>query len=121
MNKGVFVARDTISRFGYEGALRSAEDGFHVVTDPAARALLRGELVDLTWNGTTVVRRDQSEIDARVFQETKDSDDAHFEREREKAIFEVLLDEINVLRQAARLTPWTIQQAEAAYIAKLNR
>ena len=121
--KGVYVVGDRIVRFGYrDRPVRGAEQ-FHAVTDPAARTLLResDEQASLAWNGTTVVRRDQAEIDARLRAETIAADDAHFEREREKAILLVLLDEINALRNAAGLQPCTIQQAKNAYKAKLNR
>ncbi len=121
--KGVYVIGDRIARFGYQDRPPRQDEQFHTVTDSAVRTLLRetAQLADLAWNGTTVVRRDQSEIDARIRTETIAADDAHFERKRGKAIFLVLFDEINRLREAAGLTPRTIPQAKNAYHKKLNR
>ena len=121
--KGIYAVGSAVVGFGYRDREPRGAEEFHGVTDPAARALLQDidELSDLAWDGTTVVRRTQSEIDDRLLREIKDADSAHFEREREKAILGVLLDEINVLRQAAGLTPRTIRQARNAYRAKLNR
>lgn len=121
--KGIYVVGGRVVRFGYrDRATRSGEE-FHVITDAAARTLLgeTDEFVDLAWNGTTVVRRDQPEIDARLRTEEIAQDNAHFERKQGKAIFLVLLDEINVLRDAAGLPPRTIKQAKSAYKKKLNR
>ncbi len=121
--KGVYVVGDRVIRFGYRDRDPRSGEEFHAVTEPAARALLAdGELPDLAWDGTAVVRRAQAEIDARMLQETKNADSAHFEREREKAVLLVLLDEINVLRQRAGFPlPLDIDEVKANYKAKLNR
>lgn len=96
---------------------------WHDGLGPAARNLLDGdnELEDLRWNGTTVVRRRQAEIDARVRRATIAADDATFESERTRAMFLVLLDEINRLRTQAGLEPRTVQQAKTAYHQRLGR
>ena len=122
--KGIYRNGDAI---GLSGSRRSvapaAYPTWETVTDAAARALLREtpELADLMWDGTTVVRRDQAAIDARLRAETMAADDGHFDRERDKAVLLLILDEINVLRESAGLPPRTIQQAKNAYRAKLNR
>jgi len=118
---GVYVVGDAIRRKGRGGHPRAGET-FHAVTDPTARALLdTDELADLRWDGATVVRRDQADIDARIRADTIAGDDSHFENDRIKALLLVLLDEINVLRTAAGLPPRTVQQAQTAYTTKLNR
>ncbi len=121
--KGIYVTGDKISRFGHRDRATRRGEEFHVITDSTARTLLREveELDDLAWNGTRVIRRAQSEIDAHLRAETIAADDTHFDHEREKAVVLVLLDEINVLRVTAGLAPRTIQQAKNAYKAKLNR
>ncbi len=123
--RGVYVIGAAVVGFGYRDREPRPGEEFHTVTDPAARTLLgeTDEFADLMWNGTTVVRRAQAEIDARLRAETIAADSAHFERKRNKAILQLLLDEINVLRAASRpgLPPLTIQQAKNAYNRKLNR
>lgn len=121
--KGVYVVGDRVVRWGYRDRDPRGAEEFHVVTASGARALLHetDDFADLAWRDANIVRRTQSEIDARVLRETKDADDTHFERERGKAVLLVLLDEINVLRQAAGLTPRTIQQVKNAYKVKLNQ
>ena len=121
---GVYVVGNQIVRFGRRDRDPRAGERFHSVTDPASRSFLADgelELEDLRWNGTSVVRRAQSEIDARLRAYQIAQDDASFEREREKALMSVLLDEINVLRQGAGLAPRTVEQAKSTYTAKMNR
>ena len=84
--KGVYVAGYQVVRFGYQDREPRGAEEFHAVTEATARVLLREtELADLAWNGTVVVRRDQTEIDARLRTETITADDAYFDRERGKA------------------------------------
>ncbi|KKL82962.1 hypothetical protein LCGC14_1979500 [marine sediment metagenome] len=121
--KGIYHDGDGVVTYaGYRKPSDPAGLTWETVTESVQRALLREvELVDMEWDGTSIVRRAQSEIDARLRTETIADDDAHFERKRDKAIFLVLFDEINRLREAAGLTPRTIQQAKNAYHKKLNR
>lgn len=122
--KGIYVAGDRIVRFGYRDRTTRGGEEFHSVTDAAARALLREtteEFAELAWIGSTIVRRPQSEIDARLRADVMAADDAHFEQDRVKAAFLVTFDEINVLRERAGLTPRTIKQAKGAYVKKLDR
>ena len=120
--RGIYHDGGAIVFSGYRKPADPAGLTWETVTDPVQRNLLRSEeFVNLRWAGA-VVLRDQSEIDARIRTEVIAADNAHFERDQFKAILLVLLDEINTLRAAAGLNPpRTIQQAKAAYEAKLNR
>ena len=121
-SRGIYVVGDRIVREGWRDREPRGSEVFHALADESSDVLFRdNDLIDLAWNGTAVVRRDQAAIDARIRGETIAADDAHFERERGKAVLLVLLDEINVLRVAAGLAPRTIKQAKNAYKAKLNR
>ena len=119
---GVYVLGNEVVRAGRRDREPRGAETFHAVTEPAARALLDSDDLDrLKWDGTNVVARSQSELEALDRGKAIVQDDVRFESEREKAILLVLLDEINVLRNAAGLAPRTIQQAKNAYKAKLNR
>ncbi len=123
--KGIYVVEGgRVVRVGRRDREARTGEDFHAITDPVQRALLRQESDDLQnirWNGAAVVRRGQPEIDARLRNETIAADDAYFERKQLKAIVAILLDEINILRQRAGLTPRTVPQAKNAYKRKLNR
>ncbi len=113
---------DAIRFSGRRKPVDPAGFDWHDGLSPAARNLLDGgELEDLRWNGTAVVRRGQAEIDARDRDATIATDDRIFESPRTKAMFLVLFDEINRLRTRAGLQERTIQQAKDAYRRKLNR
>ncbi len=120
---GIYAVGDRIVRAGRRDRAPRGGEAFHAIALKASRAALDNadELDDIRWTGATIVRRPQAAIDARIRARAIVVDAAHFEREREKAVLLVLLDEINVLRQAAGLPPRTVTQAKAAYKRKLNR
>ena len=91
------------------------------VTSAVERALLEGDIGELEVAAGVVVRRSRADLDARAAALVVAADDAHFDGKRERAVLELILDEINVLRAAAGLQPRTVAQARNAYRNKLGR
>ncbi len=125
MSKGIYVDADgqSVRFFGARKLVDPVGMAWHDGLDAAARQLLESleSYEVLRWDGSTVIMRDQIDLAARLRARMIVDDNVYFDRERGKAMFLVLLDEINRLRTLLNEQPRTIQQAKNAYKAKLNR
>lgn len=119
--RGVYVAGDSIVRFGYRDREPKEGEEFHQVTEAGQRLLRDEDLEDLKWDGTSIVKRSDAEIDERELQETKDTDDKHFDNTRRRAVVGAIVQAVNRRLKTAGLPTITRQELVDNYKAILNR